>query len=87
MAPGIYHKPILKMYSHTTFRVPTSNSMHIFSRLDLHVSRTEVRGQSQTESETVAGTQWPKYLSTYQRTSDGGNGNNSVSLPILLIKI
>ena len=27
------------------------------------------------------------YCSTLERTSDGGNGNHSVSLPIILIKI
>ena len=40
---------------------------------------------------SLLGRQWPvAYITfmqtTHQRTSDGGNGNHNVSLPIILIK-
>ena len=42
------HDP--KIYSHTKFRIPTSNYKQIYSELDL--ARTETRGQGHSDLET-----------------------------------
>ena len=62
--PEVYatcHDP--KIYTHTKFRVPTSNYIQICSELD-H-SRTETRGQDHSDLETVGDSPGPKmYLHT-----------------------
>ena len=62
--PEVYatrHDP--KIYTHTKFRIPTSNYIQISSELDL--ARTETRGQGHSDLETF-GDSRVQDVSTYQ---------------------
>ena len=62
--PEVYatrHDP--KIYTHTKFRIPTSNCIQISSELDL--ARTETRGQGHSDLETFGDSPGSKmYLHT-----------------------